>query len=155
MWVYRTRAALEHSIQERANAAATHAASGSDESSSPLSPDSQSTLSGETPIKEEPNTPSQIIDSKWFKRKRAFNLKLEGISITRAMPTVNGGGITKNKYSKGKKDSGVHMLELFENMMKTRMESCERVTRMVRNASASRKVSPQHTPGFSGGMQVR
>ncbi|KAH7930744.1 hypothetical protein BV22DRAFT_1028195 [Leucogyrophana mollusca] len=155
MWVYRTRASLELTLQERANGSANHAASASDESS-PLTSDTEGTLTGRTPIKEEPHTPSEAPDSKWYKRKRAFGLKLEGISVTRGMPTVNNGGIAKQKHNRGRREPSVQMLELFESMMQARMESCERVTRMVRNAgNGTGGGAPQQNGGFPMGMQVR
>ena len=61
----------------------------------------------------------------WMRRKKSFKLKLEGISMRG----------TKRRTAIGQETPqtpGVQLLELFENMMEARMESCERVSRMVR-----------------------
>ncbi|KAG2156183.1 hypothetical protein DEU56DRAFT_765938 [Suillus clintonianus] len=141
MWVYRTRAQLEMSLQERD---ATAAAAATDDE--------------EEMEKEEPDSAEETSEpSKWSKRKKAFGLKLEGIATTRGMPR---GGIVKQRVplpmlpafahsnqthlSGGQpvlgasgREPGVEILEMFERMMQARMESCERVTRMVRNASGT------------------
>ncbi|KAG2757392.1 hypothetical protein P692DRAFT_20824797 [Suillus brevipes Sb2] len=145
MWVYRTRAQLEMTLQER-DASAAAAADEEEE---------------EEMEKEEPDSAEETSEtSKWMKRKKAFGLKLEGIATTRGMPR---GGIVKQRVpppmlpafvhsnqtggqpvlgSNGR-EPGVEILEMFERMMQARMESCERVTRMVRNASGT------GSPGYS------
>src|SRR6267154_2615332 len=75
MWVYRTRAQLEMSLQERDAGAAA-----ADE---------------EEMEKEEPDLEEETSETtKWMKRKKAFGLKLEGIATTRGMPR---GGILKQR----------------------------------------------------------
>ncbi|EGN92999.1 hypothetical protein SERLA73DRAFT_190121 [Serpula lacrymans var. lacrymans S7.3] len=91
-------------------------------------------------VKQEPHSPSMNSpgQSKWMQRKKSYRLKLEGLSFTR----VVGGRVSKDRANgsmvqrKQQRDSGVQILELFEKMMQARMESCERVTKMVRNANA-------------------
>ncbi|KAG2042301.1 hypothetical protein BDR03DRAFT_945008 [Suillus americanus] len=143
MWVYRTRAQLEMSLQERDASAA--AATDDEEEREREEPDSAEETSETT---------------KWMKRKKAFGLKLEGIATTRGMPR---GGIVKQRapppmlpafahsnqtggqhvLGSSGREPGVEILEMFERMMQARMESCERVTRMVRNASGT------GSPGYS------
>ncbi|KAG1840068.1 hypothetical protein DFJ58DRAFT_811137 [Suillus subalutaceus] len=137
MWVYRTRAQLEMSLQERD---ASAAAATDDEEEREM---------------EEPNSAEENI-----RNDQAFGLKLEGIATTRGMPR---GGIVKQRapppmlpafahsnqtggqpiLGSSGREPGVEILEMFERMMQARMESCERVTRMVRNASGT------GSPGYS------
>jgi len=170
MWVYRTRAQLEMSLQDRdpTVAIATTQEESERAQNEPDSAEEEETL--ET--------------TKWMKRKKAFGLKLEGISTTRGMPTVARGGVVKQRarssmmqqpmsvsfthssqtqtsgpqpsliLGAGGREPGVQILEMFERMMQARMESCERVTRMVRNASGggspgqvySNMIPPPHGP---------
>ncbi|KAG2152373.1 hypothetical protein BD769DRAFT_1404792 [Suillus cothurnatus] len=145
MWVYRTRAQLEMSLQERDASAAA------------------ATDEEEEMEKEEPNSAESSVTTKWMERKKAFGLKLEGIATTRGMPR---GGIVKQRapppmlpafahsnqtggqpvLGSSGREPGVEILEMFERMMQARMESCERVTRMVRNASGTSTGSPGYSP---------
>lgn len=173
MWVYRTRAQLEMSFQNRDATAAT----------APTQ-DEVETLQEEPDSAEEEETSEM---TKWTKRKKAFGLKLEGISTTRGMPTVARGGVGKQRarssmmqqpmtasfahssqtqtsgpqpsliLGAGEREPGVQILEMFERMMQARMESCERVTRMVRNATSgggspgqvySNMMPPPHGPVY-------
>ncbi|KAG1752661.1 uncharacterized protein EDB91DRAFT_1103721 [Suillus paluster] len=148
MWVYRTRAQLEMSLQERdASAAAAATQDEEDMEKEEEEPDSAEETSETT---------------KWMKRKKAFGLKLEGIATTRGMPRggimkqrpilrqpisagfahsnqtqISGSGQPTLVLGAGGREPGVEILEMFERMMQARMESCERVTRMVRNASGA------------------
>jgi len=152
MWVYRTRAQLEMSFQDRD---ATAVAAGTQD-------DEEATQEDEPNPAEEEETSEMTT---WMKRSKAFGLKLEGISTTRGMPTVARSGDVKQRarsslmqqpmpvsfahssqtqtsgpqpsliLGAGGREPGVQILEMFERMMQARMESCERVTRMVRNAS--------------------
>jgi hypothetical protein len=67
--------------------------------------------------------------SRWMRRKKGFNLKLEGISKPRKLPRTPRQPETPDLVAKE------HILELFEKMMEDRMESCQRVNRLVRSAS--------------------
>jgi len=138
MWVYRTRAHLEFALDVMPTPSArqniyspTSASSPSETPSSTMSavqtPVSASISSSpmSTPIKEEPTSPAPI--SKWMRRKKSFGLRLEGIR------PVMSGGVSKKRASRPR--TGVFLLEQFESMMKTRMESCERISNMVRNAN--------------------
>lgn len=173
MWVYRTRAQLEMSLQDRDVTAATQ--------------DEEETTQEEPDSAEEGEEEEETLETtKWMKRKKAFGLKLEGISTTRGMPTVARGGVMKQRarssmmqqpmsvsfangsqtqtsgpqptliLGAGGREPGVQILEMFERMMQARMESCERVTRMVRNASGggspgqiySNMMPPPHGPVY-------
>ncbi|KAF9247330.1 hypothetical protein BU15DRAFT_22767, partial [Melanogaster broomeanus] len=122
MWVYRTRAQLEMGLIQRATESPFDDSTNIDsegEDDSPISPPGQSqskSPSSSDPVKSPDNTSPP---TKWLKRKKAYNLRLEGISSTRGMLPP----------------PSVQILEMFERMMQSRMESCERVTRMVRGAN--------------------
>jgi len=73
-------------------------------------------------IKVESSAPQNTL---WMRRKKSFKLKLEGISMR---------GKRRHANSAHEPTPGVQILELFENMMQARMESCERVSRLVRDA---------------------
>ncbi|KAI6047430.1 hypothetical protein EDC04DRAFT_2552924, partial [Pisolithus marmoratus] len=157
MWVYRTRAQLEMDMMQRVEeAAANDAVSATGEaendsrrsgsgSASPHQNTSQSppqaqldSQAPQQPSATSPQGTSPSPPTKWLKRKKAFGLRLEGISTSRGnlnrprpypphpIPLVLGAG---------GREPCVQILEMFEKMMQARMESCERVTRMVRTAT--------------------
>ncbi|TFK75781.1 hypothetical protein BDN72DRAFT_831215 [Pluteus cervinus] len=128
MWVYRTRASLQASAIQ-------------DESDSPQSPSSTTSSDTESVvIKSEPglSPPASPVlssspSSRWSRRKRGFKLQLEGKSSNRRPVPYS------LKQSHSPSQSASHsrerILEMFEKMMEARMESCERVNRLVRNAN--------------------
>ena len=148
MWVYRTRASFELTTESDTSLHEGYGSLGrSGTSSATLFPSSKSSLtmlvtergsrSAPLAIKEGHNSMAMRPQSKWMQRKRNYNLKLEALPYMRI---VDGEGISKdeNKESgpRGQhRESVMQMLESFEKMMQLRMESCERLTRMVRNAS--------------------
>jgi hypothetical protein len=64
--------------------------------------------------------------SRWQRRKHKFKLKLDGLPPAARQRRASVYGVS---------DSGMRVLELFEGMMEARMESCQRVNRMVRMAN--------------------
>jgi len=113
MWVYRTRASLELAFSQGPDEA-----SGSD----PL-PSTSEELNV-TLVKTESPVSPPISSTRWFRRKKKYNLKLEGIGLRgRRKPP-----------SKGHQNR-VQILEMFESMVEARMESCQRINKLVRNAS--------------------
>jgi hypothetical protein len=128
MWVYRTRASLELVLEAAPSG-------GSDTYTSAAESDLTTEEDGSTiatpalgGIKAELTPPSGARDTLWMRRKKSFKLKLQGIS-TRGKPrhTTSGHEVPLTP--------GVQILELFENMMQARMESCERVTKLVKDAN--------------------
>lgn len=100
MWVYRTRAQLEMGLLHRApdspfDSSFPVDAELDDDPDSPSQLQTQSASSTDPgKMAENPSPPT-----KWLKRKKAFNLRLEGISSTRGMlPTVARGGISKHLH---------------------------------------------------------
>ncbi len=65
----------------------------------------------------------------WMRRKQEFNLRLEGIRLKR---TVNTQPVSRNLQIEKPREQ---ILEMFEKMMEARMESCQRVRRLVQDAS--------------------
>ena len=79
-------------------------------------------------VKTEPETAPPSLtrsqSSRWMRRKNNMRLKLDGIAQrkrrpSRAPPT----------------EPGAQLLEMFSELMDARMESCQRVQRMVRSAN--------------------
>ncbi|KAF7968896.1 hypothetical protein HWV62_18294 [Athelia sp. TMB] len=145
MWVYRTRAELELVLE------ATPSNSNSSSSSDDDSANSSQTAESETPegsgralvlrprgIKQEPEDPPNLNTTLWMRRKKSYKLKLEGISTrpTKRRRLSPGGSCEQEEPP----TPGVRVLELFENMMQSRMESCERVSRLVKEAHMSQPV---------------
>lgn len=102
MWVYRTRAQLEMGLLHRAPdspfGSSVPVDAGLDDN--PDSPGQLQTRSASSPdsTKTAENA-SPSPPTKWLKRKKAFNLRLEGISSTRSMlPTVARGGVLKHAH---------------------------------------------------------
>jgi len=120
MWVYRTRASLEFVLESVPFEGRDHSLRSSMGSESDSLDENVSTDTSSLPSR----------DTLWMRRKKSFKLKLEGISIR---------GRRRHTFSGHEAPtSGIQMLELFENMMQARMESCERVTKLVRDASTWR-----------------
>ncbi|KAI6152155.1 hypothetical protein BKA82DRAFT_4107869 [Pisolithus tinctorius] len=258
MWVYRTRAQLEMDMMQRVEEAAANDAvsaigeaenegrrSGSSsphQNTSQSSPQAQSdSQASQQPSATSPQGTSPSPPTKWLKRKKAFNLRLEGISTSRGglsrprpypphrprqgsslnpagpqpppiqpphafypppAPNHIPGPATTTltspylchpsfattfgppsstqapTYSQaptqstipdshqaaiplvlgaGGREPCVQVLEMFEKMMQARMESCERVSRMVRSAAnlgaSNASVSgPVGAPGLAMNM---
>lgn len=94
MWVYRTRAQLEMGLLHHASDSQpdTPDTELHDDSDSPGQSQRSSPDGGKTAENVSPSPPT-----KWLKRKKAFNLRLEGISARGMLPTVRG-GISKHPY---------------------------------------------------------
>ncbi|KAH0839903.1 hypothetical protein J3R83DRAFT_855 [Lanmaoa asiatica] len=102
MWVYRTRAQLEMGLLHCGPITQS-------DSSVPVDaeldddPDSPGQLQAQSASPPDPGKTAENASSspptKWLKRKKAFNLRLEGISSTRSMlHTVARGGISKHPH---------------------------------------------------------
>ncbi|TFK29376.1 hypothetical protein FA15DRAFT_752826 [Coprinopsis marcescibilis] len=132
MWVYRTRAELDGYPKADASASAVtptpstppedHATIAKVEETNDL-PDAESSGSAK-------NITSA--SSRWSKRKKGFKLRLE-ISQPRIASTVH--PVAASSSRSGSIPQREHILEMFEKMMESRMESCERLNRLVRNAN--------------------
>ncbi|KAF8165221.1 hypothetical protein B0H34DRAFT_229081 [Crassisporium funariophilum] len=121
MWVYRTRAMLEEAFPNPPIMTSPNQSSSS-----------QSTPSLADSRYNDPNEPSPSHQStRWMRRKKGFKLRLDGIRAKRV--------ISAQPMSEGLQHEQLQpreqILEMFEKMMESRMESCQRVTKLVRDAN--------------------
>ncbi|KAH9846986.1 hypothetical protein C2E23DRAFT_850733 [Lenzites betulinus] len=132
-WAHHTRAALELALTKGVDAPPPlDAPSPSSSTQSALSPAS-STSSDATAVDDSPivkmetdatlpPSPSRASATRWMRRKNMMRLKLDGVALhqrkrrpTRAPPT----------------EPAARILEMFSELMDARMESCQRVQRLV------------------------
>lgn len=154
-WIHHTRAALEVAIAKGSDARAiTYAAQSppgsSGASTSGLSPDSVSSPSASsTSSMDEPSAtsalpavktePDMLPDAmtlseqsaalqkrvtRWNRRKNMMKLKLDGISATVSR--------RRRPHRAPVSEPGARLLEMFSELVDARMESCQRVSRLVR-----------------------
>jgi hypothetical protein len=116
MWVYRTRAALE------LESSTSDSTDSTDDRSNTRLPAIAASDDDVIVEAEPPTSPPISPTTRWLRRKQNFKLRLDGIPPHR-------------RRQVGGSKSGVHVLELFESMMEARMESCERVHRLVKAAN--------------------
>ncbi|KAF8974441.1 hypothetical protein BDZ97DRAFT_1911623 [Flammula alnicola] len=69
--------------------------------------------------------------SRWMRRKKGFKLRIDGI---RAKRVINTQPVGQTQQSDDRPPRE-HILEMFEKMMEARMESCQRVNKLVREAN--------------------
>ena len=74
----------------------------------------------------DPGSSSNTQPTPWMRRKQEFNLRLEGIRLKRTVDTQL---VTRKQQPREQ------ILGMFEKMMEARMESCQRVRRLVQDAS--------------------
>lgn len=133
MWVYRTRASLELVLEAAPSGASDTTLIATSESTATVEKKEDSlniVVHPRDNIGMEAIYPTNSPTTLWMRRKKSFKLKLEGISMRgRKRQTITG--------QEAPHTPGVQMLELFENMMEARMESCERVSRMLREANST------------------
>ena len=128
MWCYRTRASLELILEPAPSTVRDSSITSSTESDT-TAEEGDTSLAVVRPhgiVKTEPTSPANMqATTLWMRRKRSFKLKLEGIS-TRSR---------KRRTAKGQDappTPGVQILEMFERLMQARMESCERVSKLMK-----------------------
>jgi hypothetical protein len=123
MWVYRTSASLQQAFRPPTNEPSnlTQQAYPNELSMSPVDSRKYEDFDDASSSNTQP-TP-------WMRRKQEFNLRLEGIRLKH---TVNTQLLTQNLQIEQPRE---HILGMFEKMMEARMESCQRVRRLVQDAS--------------------
>ncbi|OCH94054.1 hypothetical protein OBBRIDRAFT_711279, partial [Obba rivulosa] len=145
-WIHHTRAALELALTKGVDAPAITFAppsvpstSTSSEATSPAS--SLASLPGASPgrtpssgpdepiIKTEPGSPPPVSTkySRWLRRKNMMRLKLDGISS-------NAHARRRRPHRAPPTEPGARLLEMFSELVDARMESCQRVSRLLREA---------------------
>lgn len=126
MWVYRTRALMEEAFDGppplECNSPQENPLPSPSSSPLPLESDIRDIKPARSCRAEQPPT-------HWMRRKKSFSLKLEGISKLRKLPRKQRQSEIEDLVVKE------HVLQLFEKMMEDRMESCQRVNKLVRSAN--------------------
>lgn len=141
-WVHHTRAALELALSKGIDAPPTKlsmVASPSDVLSASLSMPTPLTISSPvdvstdetTPpvVKIEPTSPEDTLSAahtKWMRRKNILKLKLDGIASHSKR---------RRPHRAPHTEPGAHLLEMFSELVDARMESCQRISRLVRDAN--------------------
>ncbi|TFK43411.1 hypothetical protein BDQ12DRAFT_674932 [Crucibulum laeve] len=137
MWVYRTRATLENAfadppLQQNITHNQPHAYPLSSPTASSL-PSSASDFSGFERDEGSSATPEQQ-PTPWMRRKKGFKLRLDGLA-PRNRRVISTHPVDQHQPVQENSQPREHILELFEKMMESRMESCQRVNKLVRNAN--------------------
>ncbi|KAI9000960.1 hypothetical protein BD414DRAFT_473169 [Trametes punicea] len=135
-WVHHTRAALELALTKGIDAPPLpDAPSPSSSTQSALSP-APSTASDTTAVEPPavkvetdaiPPPPSRSAQaSRWMRRKNMMRLKIDGISLHQRK---------RRPLRAPPSEPAARLLEMFSELMDARMESCQRVQRLVRDAN--------------------
>ena len=123
MWVYRTRAMLEEAFP---NPSVMEPTTQSIPASSSLP-----VRNDDAPINEPQNEPLPSRQTRWTRRKKVFKLKLNGIRPKRVVSAIPVDQVRKPEYLHPQEQ----VLEMFEKMLESRMESCQRINKLVRDAN--------------------
>lgn len=119
MWVYRTRAILEEAFPNP----------------SVIDPTTQSIPASSSPPAKKDEAPiNELLPSRqtrWTRRKKGFKLRLNGIRPKRVVSAIPVDQIRKLEYLHPREQ----LLEMFEKMLESRMESCQRMNKLVRDAN--------------------
>lgn len=107
MWVYRTRAILQEAF-----------------------PNTDSTTQSPSlpPIEAPINEPLTSNQTRWMRRKKGFKLRLDGIRPRRVISV-------DQSRQPGYLHRREQLLEIFEKMMESRVESCQRISKLIRDAN--------------------
>ncbi|KAJ3491454.1 hypothetical protein NLI96_g694 [Meripilus lineatus] len=132
-WIHHTRASLEIALAKGVDAQPTQIPdSPSPSSSVTSSPDSDTLSAGAAPIvKVEPSSAS-LLDSPpssprkalWMRRKAGMKLKLENLAPQHRR---------RRPHRAPPSEPGARLLEMFSELVDARMESCQRISRLVRD----------------------
>ncbi|EPQ59408.1 hypothetical protein GLOTRDRAFT_136288 [Gloeophyllum trabeum ATCC 11539] len=147
-WVLHTRAELEEkliegpgastladpaSIESDSSAYSSAESSAGTNESTPPQP-MHAALGGVKPEPVEAQLPSKDHHNKhtrWNRRKNGLKLKLEGISPKSRRRFV------RSARDRGISEPGAQLLEMFGDLVDARMESCQRITRLIRSSNSS------------------
>ncbi|KAI0081831.1 hypothetical protein K474DRAFT_1656237 [Panus rudis PR-1116 ss-1] len=127
-WVHHTRAALELALTKGIDAPPQYAIN-----TPPDSPTSSPESSDSLPIiKADPDAPlppsdAAIRKSLLMRRKAGIKLRLEGLAHTHKR---------RRPHRAPPNEPGPRLLEMFSELVDARMESCQRISRLVRESSA-------------------
>ncbi|KAH9482377.1 hypothetical protein JR316_0004477 [Psilocybe cubensis] len=128
MWVYRTRATLEDAFQSPPPPTDDRAQDNLDDISASTN-DEEAARYTDAQLPSTSRAQSQQ-STRWNRRKRGFKLRIDGIRHKRVISTQPVG----DQHS-GQLPPREHILQMFEKMMESRMESCQRVNKMIQDAN--------------------
>jgi len=114
MWVYRTRAMLQEAFPNPSSA----------------DPTTQS-IAASSPRDEQAPSREPPHQTRWTRRKKGFKLRLDGIRPKRVISAIPVDQVRQPEYLHPREQ----LLEMFEKMMESRMESCQRINKLVREAN--------------------
>jgi len=130
-WVHHTRAALELALVKGIDAppSANDIMAVTASSTAPSPDHDVANAAAINSIKPEPTSPATVDNRKslWMRRKQAngVRLKLDGLSHARR----------RRPHRAPPTEPGARLLEMFSELVDARMESCQRISRMVQDAS--------------------
>ncbi|KAF9464421.1 hypothetical protein BDZ94DRAFT_1256399 [Collybia nuda] len=131
VWVCRTRAALDNALQDSPMAdVETTLPSPTSETDTPLEDETENETESSHGT---PSFSSTKPSSRWLRRKRGFKLNLESVGRHRRVSTLK--SLNSNPPYRDNILQREQILEMFEKMMEDRLESCQRIHRLVRNAN--------------------
>jgi len=122
MWVYRTRATLEDAF-----------------ASSPIGDDNSCPEASTSNVDQDAEESNNSIHSeaskgqqqttRWHRRKKGFKLRIDGIRAKRVISTQ------PQTQKSEQLPPREQILDMYEKMMEARMESCQRLNKLVRDAN--------------------
>ncbi|KAJ3517986.1 hypothetical protein NLJ89_g151 [Agrocybe chaxingu] len=127
MWVYRTRAMLEEAFQMPPLPGTAHQQYLTDQHGMPMDIRMEDM--------NDPGAAQSHQSTRWMRRKRGFKLRLDGIRNRRVISTQPVGQGQGQEQGYEELQPRERILEMFDKMMESRMESCQRVTKLVRDAN--------------------
>ncbi|KAI0347531.1 hypothetical protein BDW22DRAFT_1322447 [Trametopsis cervina] len=156
-WVHHTRASLEMALAKGIDGPALLCAAPSSADGVPSPASSTSTLCDSPPppshavtvtVKPDPEdaeNPAAFLDesraaraSRWLRRKNKMRLRLEGINSHPHRHPKNGGAARSRPLRAPPSEPGARLLEMFSELVDARMESCQRISRMVQESAERR-----------------
>ncbi|KAF9057688.1 hypothetical protein BJ165DRAFT_1422475 [Panaeolus papilionaceus] len=132
MWVYRTRAMLEEAFPSPEFMQPTKP-SGQEQSIMGHHNGDQHLHVQEMLLEASSMNNSQPPATRWMRRKKGFKLRLDGLRTGRRVITTQSPEEQEQQHDQIQ--SREQILEMFEKMMESRMESCQRVNKLVREAN--------------------
>lgn len=132
MWVYRTQAVLDDAFSTPSTMESPNTINimYSDHHLSSLSSKAKMGLSYERNNDPRGN-PQDPQASRWARRKKGFKLRIDDIRAKRIVNTQPVGETQHHDKLRPRKQ----ILEMFDKMMETRLESCQRVNKLIREAN--------------------
>ncbi|PPQ83276.1 hypothetical protein CVT25_004017 [Psilocybe cyanescens] len=127
MWVYRTRATLEDAFQSPPIMEDRPQLNSDDNSVSTNDEEADGYINSQSPSSSRAENQQP---TRWNRRKRGFKLRIDGIRHKRVISTQPVGEPQSEQLPPRE-----HILQMFEKMMESRMESCQRVNKMIQDAN--------------------